>query len=230
MPGFAPGVAKRPNVSKLGSKNDSEFEPKNTLTSVSVVFASKRRTLRKHLFLLSQTHICRLLASTISFKSQLWNAAKNAFEKGFTKECNKTLEGSTLGAKVSKCVPKGSQLSSKVGSLFVFLLKLLPMRGSWGPRLAPEPHKGLKMEPRASKTVPTRARVQPSSPQPRRPDAKGAKNPASTHSTQVSKNIEVRRCRVSVLNIYIYTCNVVIIIMIFISMILSLSIHTHICI
>ena len=34
----------------------------------------------------------------------------------------------------------------------------------------------------------------------RRPDAKSAKNPASPHSTQISKNIEVRRCRVSVLN------------------------------
>ena len=80
------------------------------------------------------------------------------------------------------------------------------MSCSWGPRLTPERQKDLKMDTRGSKTVPAGPKIQPSSNQPRHPDAKSAKNPASPHSTQISKNIEVRRCRVSVLNInYYYT-------------------------
>ena len=82
---LATGATKKENVSELGSQNGSKNEFKGILKSVSGGFASKLRILRKHQFLLSQTHIWHLLDSTISFKNPLRNAARNAFEKRLTK-------------------------------------------------------------------------------------------------------------------------------------------------
>ena len=89
------------------------------------------------------------------------------------------------------------------------------MTGSWGLRLPQSDTKdskcgpgGHKIHPGDTKTAPAGAKIQPSSNQLRRPEAKSAKNLASPHSTRVSKNIEVRRCRVSVLNnIFIWIGN-----------------------
>ena len=85
------------------------------------------------------------------------------------------------------------------------------MTGSWGLKLTPERTKdskcspgGHKIHPGGTKAAPAGAKIQPSSNQLRRPEAKSAKsarNLASPPSTQIPKNIEVRRCRVSVLNV-----------------------------
>ena len=106
MHAFVTGATKKQNVSRPGPQNASQIEPKSTQKSVSGCLAPERRTLRKHLFLLSQTHIWHPLGSTISLESLLWNAAKNTFEKRLTKERSETLEGSTLGRRALRMCPK----------------------------------------------------------------------------------------------------------------------------
>ncbi len=133
------------------------MELKVILKQIVGGFAPKRRTLRKHKFLLSQTHIWHLLDSTISSKSPLQNAARNAFEKRLTKERDKTLAGSTLGGKGPKMCPK--RLPIELPSrfiLFYFFFKLLAMRGFWGPRLTPERHKNIKMHQNGAPKEPKR--------------------------------------------------------------------------
>ena len=173
-------------------------------------FESKRRILRKHQFLLSQTHIGRLLDSTISSKNPLRSTAKNALEKRLTKERNKTLAGSILGGSGPKMCPK--RLPSELPSRFIFRIFFnFSLRRAPGASGSPQSDTkdskcspgGHKIHPGGTKSAPADAKIQPSSNQLRHPEAKSAKNPASPHSTRVSKNIEVRRCRVSVLN-YVY--------------------------
>ena len=161
------------------------------------------------MFFLSQTHIGRLLDSTISSKNPLRSTAKNALEKRLTKERNKTLVGWILGGSGLKMCPK--RLPIELPSPFVFFHFFLFSQGrAPGASGLPQSHTkdskcspgGHKIHPGGTKTAPAGAKIQPSSNQLRHPEAKSAKNPASPHSTQISKNIEVRRCRVSVLNIH----------------------------
>ena len=117
---LATGATKKEYVSELASENASQIELKGIIKSVFKDFASKRQTLQKHQFLLSQTHIWHLLGSTICSKNQVRNAARNAFEKRLTKERNKTLAGSTLGGNGLKMCPKG--LPIELPSRFIFYM------------------------------------------------------------------------------------------------------------
>ena len=115
---LATGPTKREYVSELAIENVSQIELKGIIKSVFKDFASKRQTLRKHQFLLSQTHIWHLLGSTISSKNPLRNAARNAFKKRDTKERNKMLADSTLGGTGLKMCPK--RLPIELPSPFIF--------------------------------------------------------------------------------------------------------------
>ena len=174
--------------------------------------------MKRSVFTISNTHRTPP-DSTISCKNLLRNAARNAFEKRLTKERTKSLAGSTLGGNCLKMCPK--RLPVEHPSRFIFgtfskknrydgLLGFQARPGATRrpQNVAPGIKKRLRQEskstPEGQKAVPAGAKIQPSSNQPRHPDSKSAKNPASPHSTQISKNIEVRRCRVRVLNIYIY--------------------------
>ena len=148
-------------MSELGSQNDSKIEPKSTLKSVSGDFVPKRRTLRKHPFLLSQTHIWHLLGSTISSRSPLRNTARNALEKRLTKERNKTLVGSIFGGNGLKMCPKMLPIELPSRFMFLYFFKLFAMTGSWDLRLTPEPHEGLKMSPRGTQNPPRGAKNGP---------------------------------------------------------------------
>ena len=115
---LATGATKKEYVSELASENASQIELKGIIKLVFKDFASKRQTLQKHQFLLSQTHIWHLLGSTISSKNPLRNAARNAFEKRLTKERNKSLAGSTVGGNGLKMCPKRIQI--EFPSRFIF--------------------------------------------------------------------------------------------------------------
>ena len=162
------------------------------------------------MFLLSQTHIGRPLDSTISFKNLLRNAARNAFETKLTKEGNKTLAGSTLGGNGVKLCPKQLPIELPSRLIFWHFSNFSLWRAPGASGSPPSDTNDSKCSPGAAKIhsggtkkAPAGAKIQPSSNQLRHPEAKRAKNPASPHSNRVSKNIEVRRCRVSVLNKYI---------------------------
>ena len=118
MHSFVTGATKKQNVARPGPQNVFKIGIKTMRKAVPGGFESKRRILRKHQFLLSQTHIGRLLDSTISSKNPLRNTAKNALEKRLAKERNKTLVGSILGGSGLKMCPK--RLPIELPSRFIF--------------------------------------------------------------------------------------------------------------
>ena len=118
MHALATGATKKQNVSRPGSQNASKIRPEIIRKSLSEASCPKVNLVRKHQFLLSQTHIGRLLDSTISSKNVLRNTARNALDKKLTKEHNKTLIGSILGGSGLKMCPK--RLPIGVPSRFIF--------------------------------------------------------------------------------------------------------------
>ena len=70
--------------------------------------------------------------------------------------------------------------------VFTFFMCFV-ITGSRGLGLTPERHEGLKMQLRGTKTVPAGPKSQPSSNEPRHPDAKSAKNPAPPTAPRAQK-------------------------------------------
>ena len=141
-------------------------------------------------------------------KTRFGTLRETLSKKDWQRSAIKPLSARFWEATVSTCVPKGSQMSSQVASCFAFFCFIFCNEGLLGPQAHPRATRrtqnvvsgATKSTAGGQKAAPAGAKIQPSSNQLRHPEAKSAKNSASPHSTQISKNIEVRRFRVSVPN------------------------------
>ena len=154
MPALATAAAKRQNVSKHNSENDSQKTVKVIIESISQGFASKWLIFRKHNFYYLKHTSDTSWTQQYPPKMRFGTLRETLSKKNSQRNATKHLPARLWEATVSKSVPKSIQWNPQVVFIFYISVELVTLTGFWGLSSPQSDMKDSKCSPKGQKSTP----------------------------------------------------------------------------